>query len=139
MSRPLPLLFFFLPSVRVRLMRDVHGRYSIELGHRRAGASRAIMAMDSAGRTVAVLAFSVIGRRFESHMTYVADAHRGAGIARELWDLALSRVRVARVVVTVISDNGLALMRDVAQRHPAVRFDVREGGGRKLRDKRRAA
>jgi hypothetical protein len=134
------LSFFFAPKVQAQLERHTSGRYRVRLGVESVGPARAIMALDESGKMVGVLVFDLVnsGRTMRSWMTFVDDAWRGVGMALTLWDLALQRRRVRSVRVTVISDNGLALVRSLAERHPAVRFDVRESAGRKLRAKRAA-
>lgn len=141
MSRSRGLSFFFAPRIQAQLLRNDAGRYAVQLGVESVGPSRAIMALDDTGRLVGMLVFDVIGggHTLRSWMTYVARSWRGEGLARELWSLALSRRAIRRVRVTVISDNGLALMRSVAACHPKIKFDIREDARRKLRDKRSAA
>lgn len=129
------LSLFFASDVHVGLWRDP---WSIRFGANGGGACRALIALDDAGRVLGCLAFVMYsGRRLRSYLTFVDRRARGLGLGAALWALALDETRARGARVTVISDNGLALMRAVQAEHPRVRFLIREDGKRKLRDKRK--
>lgn len=97
----------------------------------------AVVATNSESRVpvIGILKFDFNGRwnKMHSHGTYVTRSYRLGGVARTLWDKALTGMAVERVKVSVVSDRGLTLIESVRRNHPNVYFEVHDDGCRKLR------
>lgn len=92
-------------------------------------ADRSVVVTDG-GRIVAFfryLLFSMRYARVEEHGihalgTYVLPDYRRRGIARQMWDRAISSASPRHVVLSITSRGARALIRDLSSRHPSVAF-----------------
>ncbi len=88
-------------------------------------------------RRVGILKYDVAEvkgvRVLRSVGTFVWPLYRGINIAQKMWARALSRDRIGRVEVSVVSDRGKTLVEALSRQFPRIQFELRESGDRPLR------
>jgi hypothetical protein len=94
---------------------------------------RAVIALDNKGHLVGVWQYDKEPKKILSCGTWVIPKYRKHGIAKKMWEFGIIREKPRNVGVMVVTDRGYSLVDSIRKRFSNIKWDIREGGCRRLR------